>query len=89
MTPAEFLAILKDPAVYSYMKAVSWQYNGGGLAGPDVSSSLAELTDNCVKVNWIVNKLARTFPNTFNLAELEAELQAQKDSTGKVDKLKG
>ncbi|MFI6824459.1 N-acetylmuramoyl-L-alanine amidase [Micromonospora sp. NPDC050187] len=31
MTPAEFVAILKDPTVASLMRALPWQYNGGGI----------------------------------------------------------
>ncbi|MFI6229904.1 N-acetylmuramoyl-L-alanine amidase [Micromonospora echinospora] len=31
MTPAEFLAILRDPAVSAEMKRLPWQYTGGGI----------------------------------------------------------
>ncbi|MEV0326426.1 N-acetylmuramoyl-L-alanine amidase [Micromonospora echinospora] len=31
MTPAEFLAILRDPAVAAEMKRLPWQYTGGGI----------------------------------------------------------
>ncbi|MFE0592731.1 N-acetylmuramoyl-L-alanine amidase [Micromonospora echinospora] len=31
MTPAEFLAILRDPAVAAEMKRLPWQYAGGGI----------------------------------------------------------
>jgi hypothetical protein len=40
MTAEEFLALLKDPAVTSYMRAVAWQYSGGGI---DMASTLAAM----------------------------------------------
>ncbi|WP_416902185.1 N-acetylmuramoyl-L-alanine amidase [Micromonospora echinospora] len=41
MTPAEFLAILRDPAVAAEMKRLPWQYTGGGI--PAGTSTLSVL----------------------------------------------
>jgi hypothetical protein len=43
MTAAEFLAILRDPAVAAQMRAFPWQYVGGGLPN-GASSTLSALT---------------------------------------------
>lgn len=43
MTPAEYLAILKDPAVAAQMRALPWQYVGGGI--PAGMSTLRVLND--------------------------------------------
>lgn len=32
MTPAQFVALLKDPTVAALMRAFPWQYSGGGIA---------------------------------------------------------
>lgn len=42
-TAAEFLAILRDPAVSAQMRAFPWQYSGGGLPN-NASSALSALT---------------------------------------------
>ncbi|XTZ17038.1 N-acetylmuramoyl-L-alanine amidase [Micromonospora echinospora] len=44
MTPAQFLAILKDPAVAKQMRALPWQYVGGGIpAGKSTLNVLSEV----------------------------------------------
>ncbi|XTZ16421.1 hypothetical protein ACQSSU_03190 [Micromonospora echinospora] len=43
MTPAQFVAILKDPTVASLMRALPWQYVGGGI--PKGKSTLGVLAE--------------------------------------------
>ncbi|MEU3455220.1 hypothetical protein ABZ671_16740 [Micromonospora sp. NPDC006766] len=43
MTPAQFLAILKDPTVAAQMRALPWQYVGGGI--PTGMSTLGVLNN--------------------------------------------
>jgi len=59
MTAAEFLALLKDPQVNAYFKAVAWQYSGGGI---DLASTLAAMN------------AASKAANDADIAALEAKI---------------
>lgn len=44
MTPAQFVALLRDPAVAVQMRALAWQYVGGGIpAGKSTLNVLSEI----------------------------------------------
>ncbi|WDZ85606.1 peptidoglycan recognition protein family protein [Micromonospora cathayae] len=54
MTPAQFLAILQDPAVARTMRALPWQYVGGGI--PANYSTLKVLNDTFVNTQTLIGR---------------------------------
>lgn len=54
MTPAQFLAILQDPAVARQMRALPWQYVGGGI--PADYSTLKVLNETNENVRTLVDR---------------------------------
>lgn len=70
MTPAQFLAILKDPAVAKQMRALPWQYVGGGIpAGKNTLNVL----------NAIHTELTGEQPDPVDEAEIVAGVLAGLD----------
>lgn len=74
MTPAEFSAILSDPTVAAQMRALPWQYAGGGI--PADKSTLNVLNDIYVTVRALGAVVARESASPDEVRALLAALPA-------------
>ncbi|WP_446217406.1 hypothetical protein [Micromonospora sp. IBHARD004] len=91
MTPAEFSAILRDPTVAAQMRALPWQYVGGGI--PPGKSTLGVLNDTYEAVQALGGMTARQSSSPDEeravLAALPAPPTADQVAEATVRKLGG
>lgn len=72
MTPDQFVALLKDPQVAAQMRALPWQYTGGGI--PAGMSTLGVLNQTLVVVRALAETVARESASPDEIRALLAQL---------------
>lgn len=87
-TPAQFVEILKDPAVATLMRALPWQYTGGGI--PAGMNALGVLNETVLKIRALVDAVGKVDDQvgaqlTDEFARIEAAVGASSAADTKRD----